>query len=61
MFSDVKLRTNVARRISKRESALYLLLKLLTDRETRMRKFNSSRLVSRTIDLMKNSKKRSAT
>jgi len=60
MFSAVKLRTNVARRIPKRESALYLVFKLLTDQQTRMRKINSCRLVPHTIDSMKNSKKRIA-
>jgi putative transposase len=60
MFSAVKLRTNVARRIPKRESALYLVFKLLTDQQTRLRKINSCRLVPQTIDSLKNSKKRIA-
>jgi putative transposase len=46
MFSAVKLRTNVARRIPKRESALYLVFKLLTDQQTRLRKINGCRLVA---------------
>jgi putative transposase len=60
MFSAVKLRTNVARRIPKRESALYLVFKLLTDQQTRLRKINGCRLVAQCIESIKNSKKRIA-
>lgn len=60
MFSTVKLSTNVARRIPERESALYLVFKLLTDQLPRPRKINCSRLVPQTIDALKNSKKRIA-
>jgi putative transposase len=60
MCSAVKPRTNVARRIPKRESALDLASKLLTDHQSQMRMINSCRLVPQTINSLKNSKKRIA-
>jgi putative transposase len=60
MFSAVKLRTNDARRIPKRKSVLYLVFKLVTDQQTRLRKINSCRLAPQTIELLRYSKKRIA-
>jgi Transposase and inactivated derivatives len=63
MFSTVKLRTNAARRIPRRDSALYLVFKLLTTLQTRLKKLHGYKLVAQTIDLlhpMKHSKLRLA-
>lgn len=51
LFSSVKLRTDAARRIPKRESALYLVFKLLLNQQHRLKKIHGYRLVSQTIDL----------
>lgn len=53
MFSAVKLRTNAARRIPKRESALYLVFKLLMSRQQRLNKIHAYRLVSQIIEQLK--------
>ena len=50
MFSTVKLRTNAARRIPRRDSALYLVFKLLTTLQTRLKKLHGYKLVAQTID-----------
>jgi putative transposase len=52
LFSAVKLRTDAARRIPKRESALYLVFKLLTNQQVRLKKIHGYKLVSQTIDLI---------
>lgn len=57
IFSTVKLRTNAARRIPKRESALYLVFKLLTTQEMRLNRFRGYTLVAQTIDNLKLSQK----
>jgi putative transposase len=54
IFSSVKLRTDAARRIPSRESALYLVFKLLTTYQRRFRKIHAYRLVAETIDSLKN-------
>jgi transposase-like protein len=53
MFSSVKLRTDAARRIPKRESALYLVFKLLVSRQHRLNKIHGHRLVAQTIDRLR--------
>lgn len=53
MFSTVKLRTNAARRIPRRESALYLVFKLLTSLQVRLKKLHGCKLVAQTIDHMR--------
>lgn len=53
MFSTVKLRTNAARRIPRRESALYLVFKLLTSLQVRLKKLHGCKLVAQTIDQMR--------
>lgn len=50
MFSTVKLRTNAARRIPRRDSALYLVFKLLTTLQTRLKKLHGYKLVAQVID-----------
>lgn len=57
MFSTVKLRTNAARRIPRRESALYLVFKLLLTLQPRLRKIQGHKLVAATIDQMRTSTK----
>ena len=52
MFSAVKLRTDAARRIPRRDSALYLVFKLLTDQQPRWHKIHGYGLVVQTIELM---------
>lgn len=49
-FASVKLRTDAARRIATRESALYLVFKLLKALEARTKKIDSPRLVPETIE-----------
>ena len=49
MFSTVKLRTNAARRIPRRDSALFLVFKLLTNLQTRLKKIHGYKLVAHTI------------
>jgi transposase-like protein len=56
LFSAVKLRTDAARRIPKRESALYLVFKLLLNQQQRLRKIHGYRLVQRTIELAQQTK-----
>ena len=56
MFSTVKLRTNAARRIPRRDSALYLVFKLLTTLQTRLKKLHGYKLVARTIDRLHSKK-----
>jgi transposase-like protein len=53
IFASVKLRTNAARRIPSRESALYLIFKLLTAQQQRFRKINAHTLVAETVDQLK--------
>jgi len=55
-FATVKLRTNAARRIRTRESAVYLIFKIMTESQKRWRKINKYRLVSTTIEVLKNQK-----
>lgn len=50
LFSAVKLRTDAARRIPKRTSALYLVFKLLTTQEQRLHRIRGYRLVPDVID-----------
>jgi putative transposase len=57
MFSTVKLRTNAARRIPRRENALYLIFKLLLTLQPQLRKINGYKLVAATIDQMRTSHK----
>ena len=54
LFSAVKLRTDAARRIPSRSSALYLVFKLLKRQEGRLHRINSYRIVAQTIDTLKN-------
>lgn len=56
MFATVKLRTNAAKRIPKRESALYLVFKLLTTLQSRLKKIHGYKLVAQTIDNLRKSK-----
>ncbi len=56
MFSTVKLRTNATRRIPRRDSALYLVFKLLTTLQTRLKKIHGYKLVAQTIDELRKSK-----
>lgn len=63
MFSTVTLRTNAARGIPRRDSALLLWFKLLTILQTRWKKLHGYKLVAQTIDQLhpkKNSKLRVA-
>jgi putative transposase len=53
IFAGVKLRTNAAKRIPSRESALYLVFKLLITQQQRFRKINAYKLVAETIDQLK--------
>ena len=53
IFASVKLRTNAAKRIPSRESALYLVFKLITTQQQRFRKINAYKLVAETIDQIK--------
>ena len=56
LFSAVKLRTDAARRIPKRESALYLVFKLLLTQQQRLKKIHGYRLVTQTIELARSNK-----
>jgi putative transposase len=51
LFSAVKLRTDAARRIPKRESALFLVFKLLLNQQQRLKKIHGYKLVPQTIEL----------
>jgi len=53
MFNAVKLRTDAARRIHNRHSALFLVFKLLTTQEKRLHKIHGYRLVPETIETLK--------
>jgi len=53
IFASVKLRTNAAKRIPSRESALYLVFKLITAQQQRFRKINAYKLVAEFIDQLK--------
>jgi putative transposase len=53
IFASVKLRTNAAKRIPSRESALYLVFKLITAQQQRFRKINAYKLVNETINQLK--------
>jgi transposase-like protein len=57
MFAAVKLRTDAARRIRTRESALYLVFKLLITQEQRLHKIRGYRRVAETIDALKHSQR----
>lgn len=57
MFASVKLRTDAAKRIASRESALYLVFKLLKTLEQRTRRVIGARLVAETIDSLKYQKR----
>jgi putative transposase len=50
LFSAVKLRTDAARRIPKRESALFLVFKLLLNQQQRLKKIHGFKLVPQTIE-----------
>jgi putative transposase len=56
LFSAVKLRTDAARRIPKRESALFLVFKLLLNQQQRLKKIHGYKLVSQTIELAQSTK-----
>lgn len=56
LFSAVKLRTDAARRIKTRKSALFLVFKLLINQEARLRKIRGYRLVARVIEQLKTQK-----
>jgi len=57
LFSAVKLRTDAARRIPKRTSALYLVFKLLTTQEQRLNRIKGYRLVPDVIDQLLNTQR----
>lgn len=57
MFNAVKLRTDAARRIPNRKSALYLVFKLLIEQEKHLHKIHGYKLVPETIDAMKRSQR----
>lgn len=50
MFAAVKLRTDAARRIPKRESATYLVFKVLSAVECRFNRIQAHKLVAETLD-----------
>ena len=50
IFSSVKLRTDAARRIRRRDSATYLVYKLLMVAERKLNRIHGFRLVARTIE-----------
>lgn len=53
LFATVKLRTDAAKRIPSRESALYLVFKLLKNQEQRARKIDGCRFIPELIDRLK--------
>ncbi len=53
IIASVKLRTNVAKRISSRESALYLVFKLIIAQKQRFRKINAYKFVNETMNQLK--------
>lgn len=50
LFSAVKLRTDAARRIPRRESALYLVYRLLVNQQQRLHRIHGYQLVAQTIE-----------
>lgn len=56
-FASVKLRTEAAKRIATRESALYLVFKLLKALEQRTKKIDSPGLVREAMELFRNNKR----
>lgn len=50
MFAAVKLRTDAAKRIPRRDSALYLVFKLLSAQQGRWKKIHGYKLVAQTIE-----------
>jgi transposase-like protein len=53
IFASVKLRTNAAKRIPSRESAVYLIFKLVIAQQQRFRKINAYKIVNETINQQK--------
>lgn len=53
-FATVKLRTNAARRIKTRQSAVYLIFKVLTESQKRWRRINNWKLVKVEIEKLSN-------
>lgn len=58
IFATVKLRTDAARRIRRRDSATFLVFKLLQTAERRWQKLHGYRLVAQTIETQKSSARR---
>jgi len=56
IFAAVKLRTDAARRIPRRDSALYLVFKLLANQQLRWKKIHGYKLVAQTIEYIQSSK-----
>jgi putative transposase len=54
IFSSVKLRTDAARRIPRRDSATHLVFKLLMVAERNLHRIRGYKLVSQTIELFRN-------
>jgi putative transposase len=60
-FSIVKLRTNAARRIRTRESAVYLIFKILTESQKHWRKINNHKIVKNVLDNLSGKNKNKVT
>jgi len=58
LFAVVKLRTDAARRIPKRESALYFVFQLLTNQQQKLKRIRGYKLITQTIDHMKEKSKK---
>jgi len=56
IFAAVKLRTDAARRIPRRDSALYLVFKLLANQQLRWKKIHGYKLVAQTIEYIQSTK-----
>ena len=56
IFAAVKLRTDAARRIPRRDSALYLVFKLLSSQQLRWKKIHGYKLVAQTIESLQSTK-----
>ena len=56
IFAAVKLRTDAARRIPRRDSALYLVFKLLSTQQLRWKKIHGYKLVAQTIEHLQSTK-----
>lgn len=56
IFSSVKLRTDAARRIRRRDSALYLVFKLLMVAEANLNRIRGFNLVARSIEYFNNNR-----